>query len=76
MIIKEYDGYDEESMISSITIYFDDKPVFDVEETEYQEDNTLWRNFQDCYNVLWMLKKVYELGKQWVEIIFEEDGDL
>lgn len=76
MIIKEYDGYDEETMTSSITISFDDKVLLKVWETEYSEDNTLWRNFQDCYNIMWMLKKVYELGKNGVEITFKEEGDL
>lgn len=76
MIIKEYVWYDEDTMNSSIQIYFDDKIMLDVWETDASEDNNLGRNFQDCYNILWMLKKVYELGKNWVDITFKEEGDL
>lgn len=52
-------------------IYFNDNQVFSVKHDLYTSDkNTLFDNFKDCYNVLMLLKKVYELGKNNVNIEF------
>lgn len=76
MIIKQVTSFDEEDMTSSIEIYFDDEKQFEVYESEATEDNTLGRNFMDCYEILNLLREVYELGKRWVDVVFqEEDND-
>lgn len=64
MIIKQVTSFDEEDMTSSIEIYFDDEKQFEVYESEATEDNTLGRNFMDCYEILNLLREVYELGKR------------
>lgn len=76
MLIKQVASFDEEDMTSSIEIYFDDEKQFEVYESEATEDNTLGRNFMDCYEILNLLREVYELGKKWVDVVFqEEDND-
>ena len=64
MIIKQVTSYDEEDMTSSLEIYFDEDRNFEVYESEDTEDNTLGRNFMDCYEILNLLREVYELGKK------------
>jgi hypothetical protein len=64
MIIKQVTSYDEEDMTSSLEIYFDEDRKFEVYESEDTEDNTLGRNFMDCYEILNLLREVYELGKR------------
>lgn len=34
------------------------------------EDNSLGRNFSDCYNVLKLMKAMYELGRDGVDVTF------
>ena len=51
-------------MTSSLEIYFDEDRKFEVYESEDTEDNTLGRNFMDCYEILNLLREVYELGKR------------
>lgn len=76
MLIKQVNSFDESDMTSSIEIYFDEDRKFEVYESEATEDNNLGRNFMDCYEILNLLREVYELGKRWVDVVFqEEDND-
>ena len=46
-----------------LTIEIDGFPVFDVSDGE-PEDNNLDRNFQDCRNVVDLMKRAWEAGKK------------
>ena len=52
-------------------IYENDKVIFDVSHCAGSpEDNTLWRNFSDCYNVMCLLEKFYNYGLEGKKIVF------
>lgn len=36
------------------------------------EDANLWRDFSDCYRILWLLEKAYYAWKRWEEMIIEK----
>lgn len=55
---------------NGIVITMDDKTIIRLYDWE-TEDNTLSRNFSDCYNIYSIIKDVYELGRKWVEIDFD-----
>lgn len=62
--LLEYDDLDE------ITIKIDDDIVFSVHEGE-NEDNSLNRNFNDCYSVADLMRQCYENGKNGNVMEFE-----
>lgn len=39
-------------------------------DTNSPEDNTLFTNFKDCYNIMTLLQQVYEAGKYNVQVEF------
>lgn len=47
---------------NAIKIEIDNKEVFYVREGE-PEDNNLYRNFNDCWNVFNLMKTMYAAGK-------------
>lgn len=52
-------------------MFIDNKEVFAVKhDTNIPEKNTLFDNFKDCYNIISILKQVYEAGKNNVELEF------
>lgn len=65
--LEEYDHND------CIEIQIDGERRFKVHEGE-SEDNSLGRNFSDCYNVANMMQEMYEAGKSGkvVEFQYEE----
>ena len=61
----------EEAEWASYGIYFEDKEVFRVVyDKKNPEKNTLTENFKDCLQIPMLLKQVYELGKNNVDIKF------
>lgn len=57
---------------SCIEIFIDGKRVFTVSDGE-PEDNTLNRNFNDCYGILDLLRQVHEAGKRGETLEVEEE---
>ncbi len=55
---------------SSMKIKIDDKQVFAVHDGE-PEDNTLGRNFNDCYSIPKLLQQAYEAGKNGEQLTLE-----
>jgi len=51
-------------------IEIDGKTVFSVHDGE-PEDNSLGRNFNDCYRITSLLKRAYEAGKNGEEFTIE-----
>lgn len=52
---------------SGIRIKFNDTDAFEVVDGE-AEDNSLSRNFHDCYKIGTMLQQVYDLGRSGEEL--------
>ena len=69
---KFEDPSDDNDFRERLTILVDDKKVFGVYDGE-PEDNTLARNFNDCYNVVDLMKKAYEAGACGEELIITEE---
>ena len=57
----------------SLDIVVDGESVFSVGDGE-PEDNSLSRNFNDCYNIVALMRRAFEAGKRGEEFIFEEKG--
>ena len=57
----------------SVRIYIDGKKVLDCGDGEH-EDNTLGRNFSDCYSIPQLMEKAFDAGRagQGFEIVEEE----
>lgn len=52
-------------------IYENDIPIFEVYHSDGSpEDNNLWRNFKDCYNVICLLEKFYNYGLEGKKVTF------
>ena len=62
-------GYNETDYRSWIVITRDWKTIVSFYEWEH-EDNNLWRNFSDCFNIADLLEEFYELWNAWVNIEF------
>ncbi len=57
-----------------LKITFDDKQRFSIGDfNDSAEDARLCRGLSDAHHVFDMLKEVYELGKQGVEVTFEKE---
>lgn len=57
--------------IEEYNIYFDGQEVFSVKhDLLNKKENTLFDNFNDTYNIIMLLKKVYDLGKKNIDIDF------
>lgn len=62
----------------ALEIVIDGKHKFSVHHSEdTPEDNTLYRNFSDCYDIPALLRKAYEAGKRGekFELEYEEDEE-
>lgn len=76
VVVKTYES--EDMMYNSLEIVIDKAINFKVESSEDSpEDNTLHRNFQDCYDIPALLKKAYEAGRngEKFELHYEEIED-
>lgn len=52
-------------------LFIDGEEMFSVKhDTNTPNDNTLFNNFKDCYNLPLILKQVYEAGKNNIDIEF------
>lgn len=54
-----------------LEIVIDDTTKFSVCSGDSPEDNTLSRNFSDCYDIPALLKKAYEAGKRGEKFLVE-----
>lgn len=71
--IKVYstDGEADNYEWAECKIYENDKLIFDVSHSYWTpENNTLWRNFSDCYNVICLLQKFYQYGLEGKQVTF------
>lgn len=59
--------YTLDEMRNGIEIRVDDTTIIDIYDGE-PEDNNLFRNFGDCYNIVELIKMVYSAGKRNVEL--------
>lgn len=75
VVVKKLTLSDEQfgEVPDRINILIDDKSVFYVGDWE-AEDANLGRDFSACYNVFWLMKRMYELGKEWVVVEFKEEN--
>lgn len=65
-------GLNEEKEWALYEIYINNSKVFSVKHDSTQPNkNTLFDNFEDCYNILPLLKKFYDYGKENVDIEFK-----
>ena len=64
--IEKWDDFRRNLMID-----IDDEAVFDVYDGE-PEDNNLYRNFNDCFKVVDLIRMAYEAGKRGEELEVEE----
>ena len=71
IIEQIYEVDAENDYKTEITVKLDGKVIFNVCDGE-DEDNSICRNFSDCSKVLELLKQVYELGKNGVEVDFKD----
>lgn len=52
-------------------IFENGKVIFEVShDTSSPQDNNLWRNFSDCYNVMCLLKRFYQYGLDGKQVVF------
>ena len=58
----------------SMSISIDGEKVFAAHDGE-PEDNTLSRNFNDCYKIIDIIRKAYDAGKAGESIEFETIED-
>lgn len=74
MVVKSImDSYDDGySYSNGLKIFIDDKSVFTVFEGE-PEDNTLGRNYNDCYKIPELMRLAFEAGKRGEEISFKTE---
>jgi hypothetical protein len=70
-LIDFEDGYEE------LEIVINNTTKFKVGNYDSPEDNTLSRNFSDCYDIPELLRKAYEAGKNGEEFVveYEENGE-
>lgn len=61
----------------SLEITLDGKTKFHVYSNDAPEDNTLSRNFADCYDIPELLRKAWEAGRngEKFEVEYIEKGD-
>lgn len=74
VVIKEQDEFGE---YESLEIVIDDNTKFSVCHTDSPEDNVLYRNFSDCYDIPDLLRKAYNAGKNGedFEVVYEEEDE-
>lgn len=59
--------YTLDEIRNGIEILVDDKTIIDIYDGE-SEDNNLFRNFADCYNIPELIRMAYNAGKRNVEL--------
>lgn len=65
-------GIDSEHEWAEYKIFADNKEIFSVKhDTNDKDNNTLFENFKDCYNIINLLKQFHEYGKQGIELEFK-----
>lgn len=65
------DTEDENFEWAECKIFENGEPIFEVSHDEgCPEDNNLWRNFSDCYNVISLLEKFYKYGLEGKQVTF------
>lgn len=72
-IINVYsqDTEDDNYEWAECKIYEDNKLIFNVfHDSGCPEDNNLWRNFSDCYNVICLLERFYQYGLEGKQVVF------
>lgn len=74
VVTQERDDWGE---YESLEIVIDDKTKFHVYHTDSPEDNVLYRNFSDCYDIPELLRKAYRAGlrQEGFEVIYEEEDE-
>ena len=68
IVTEEEDEYGE---FASLSIEIDDKTKFSVYHSDSPEDNNLFRNFSDCYDIPSLLRKAWQAGKNGEEFEIE-----
>lgn len=66
-ILQQTKTYDYREFLN---IFVDDKRVASFHDGE-PEDNTLCRNFSDCYSIAELMERAYNAGKNGEELIIE-----
>jgi hypothetical protein len=69
MHIKEY-SWENDDYRSFLKIYVNDKLAARFYDGE-PEDNSLCRNFSDCYSITDLMKRAYDAGKNGEEFMLE-----
>jgi len=72
MEVRVVKSFDEDEYRSGLEIYVDDNSVFSVYDGE-PEDNSLRRNFNDCYNIVSLLRVAFTAGAEGKEFVIKED---
>lgn len=73
VVVKEID--EEYGEFESLEITINDTTNFSVHNSDSPEDNTLSRNFSDCYDIPNLLRMAYQAGKNNEEFVVEYEGD-
>ena len=64
------EGLEERDFSDALIIKVDGEKIFKFFDGE-PEDNTLSRNFNDVFNIVAVIKKAYEAGKEGEELVVE-----
>lgn len=67
-VVKSEDTRDYRNLLE---IFVNDEQEFYAVDGE-PEDNTLCRNFNDCYSIPALMRAAYEAGKRGEEFVLEE----
>lgn len=71
MRITVLETISDDRTYESLEIALDEKTKFHVCSSDSPEDNTLSRNFSDCYDIPELLRKAYEAGRNGEEFELE-----
>ncbi|MDQ0174413.1 hypothetical protein [Bacillus chungangensis] len=76
-VIEIHNTIDEDEMREALTIQVNGKTLFNVFDGE-PEDRLLMRDFNDCYNIVDLMRLAYQAGRDGEgfshEIIDESEG--
>lgn len=69
--VYSQENEDDDYEWAECKIFEDGKVIFEVSHcNSAPEDNNLWRNFSDCYNVICLLEKFYKYGLEGKQVTF------
>ncbi len=71
MIITQITSYDNEDYNSFLSIQIDGENAIKFRDWE-TEDANLSRDFNSAYDIYWVLQKVYQAWKDWLEVDFNQ----